>query len=75
MRRKRTRKRRLTVQSLENRRLFAADVGVTSCSLEMECKVLPLVGPANPSGTSDPGGSTYLTEQLGGSADPGGDDV
>lgn len=52
MRKKRTQKRRLSVQSLESRRLFAADVGVLpSCSVEVECKVPALTGSIRPGGT------------------------
>ena len=73
MRRKRIQKRRLTVQSLETRKLFAADFGVSpSCSVEIECKVPAMVGPIRPAGIECkvPAGAN-----IGGSVDPGGDDV
>jgi len=51
MRRKQNPKRRLTLQSLENRRLFAADVGISpSCSTEIGCKVPAHIGLARPAG-------------------------
>ena len=92
MRRKQNPKRRLTLQSLENRRLFAADVGISpSCSTEIGCKVPAHIGLARPAGIarkvpplnglSDIGtnpaliGTTLLPEDLAGSANPGGDDI
>ncbi len=71
MRKKRTQIRRLSVQSLESRWLFAADVGILpSCSVEVECKAPALTGSIRPGGTECkvPPGANVV-----GSVTPGGD--
>ncbi|MGI9443225.1 MAG: hypothetical protein ACR2N1_12210 [Rubripirellula sp.] len=79
MRKKRNQKRRLFVQSLETRHLFAADVGVSpSCSAEVECKVPALTGSIQPSETECKVQSGIeckvpLGANGGGSVNPGGD--
>ena len=80
MRNKRNRKRRLSVQNLETRKLFAADVGFGDMTHGSNAPAE--IGAVRPGKVERPVFGPHimtfdsvLPEQLAGSASPGGDDI